>query len=116
MSRNHIHLASHLPDSHPVTAISGMPLINSCWFSADLIGLRPHSDILIYINLHRALSSGIKFFLSANGVVLTPGDEAGFIRPLLFEKVERAYIREGSLATHPIMPGSDELKRNPTIS
>ncbi|KAF7430726.1 hypothetical protein PC9H_006437 [Pleurotus ostreatus] len=94
MSRNHIHLASHLPDSQPFTAISG---------------LRPRSDILVYINLHLALSSGIKFFLSTNGVVLTPGNEAGFLHPSLFEKVERAYIRNGKLNTRPIMPRSDEL-------
>lgn len=111
MSRNHIHLASHLPDSQPVTAISGK-LINLCWFSypsADFLGLRPRSDILVYINLHLALSSGIKFFLSANGVVLTPGNEAGFLHPSLFEKVERTYIRNGKLTTRPIMPRSDEL-------
>ncbi|KAF9499559.1 tRNA 2'-phosphotransferase 1 [Pleurotus eryngii] len=94
MSRNHIHLANHLPNSQPVTAISG---------------LRPRSDILVYINLHLALSSGIKFFLSANGVVLTPGNEAGFLHPPLFEKVERAYIRNGKLTTRLIMPRSDEL-------
>ncbi|KAL4257852.1 KptA/TPT1 family protein [Pleurotus pulmonarius] len=93
MRRNHIHLASHLPqaDSHPVTAISG---------------LRPCSDILIYINLHLALSSGIRFFLSANGVVLTPGDEAGFLHPKLFKKVERLYMRDGKLATRPISMNS----------
>ncbi|KAG9223918.1 hypothetical protein CCMSSC00406_0004466 [Pleurotus cornucopiae] len=94
MNRNHIHLARHLPDSQPATAISG---------------LRAGSDIFVYINLHLALSSGIKFFLSANGVVLTPGDEAGLLHPRLFEKVERACIRNGHV-DRPITCHEDHVR------
>ncbi|KAG8887557.1 hypothetical protein FRB98_009463 [Tulasnella sp. 332] len=70
MQRNHIHLAKGLSGDGSV--ISGM---------------RASSTVLIYIDVARALASGIKFYVSANGVVLSPGDSRGFIPHTLFEKV-----------------------------
>ena len=52
--------------------------------------MRASSQILIFINLQKALDAGIKFFLSDNGVILTEGDGEGFLRPEFFEKVENA--------------------------
>ena len=52
--------------------------------------MRTSSQILIFIDLQKALDAGIKFFLSDNGVVLTEGDDKGFLRPEFFEKVENA--------------------------
>lgn len=73
MKRNHIHLAQGLPGHNGV--ISGM---------------RSSSQIFIYINIQAALSSGIQFFFSDNGVVLTAGDDKGFLKPEFFLRVENA--------------------------
>lgn len=68
MTRNHIHLAQ---------GIAGQNIIS---------GVRNSSQILIYIDLPSALSAGLKFYLSANGVVLSEGDENGFIKPEFFRR------------------------------
>jgi len=52
--------------------------------------MRTSSQILIFINLQKALDAGIKFFLSDNGVILTEGDGEGFLSTEFFEKVENA--------------------------
>lgn len=50
--------------------------------------MRQSSQILIYVDVQKALDAGIKFFLSSNGVVLTEGDERGFLSPEYFARVE----------------------------
>jgi 2'-phosphotransferase len=52
--------------------------------------MRSSSQIFIYINIQTALSSGIQFFFSDNGVVLTAGDDKGFLKPEFFLRVENA--------------------------
>jgi 2'-phosphotransferase len=52
--------------------------------------MRAASEILIYIDVDKAISAGVKFFLSANGVVLTEGDSRGFLDPQFFYRVENA--------------------------
>ncbi|KAF4593119.1 hypothetical protein EYR38_008829 [Pleurotus pulmonarius] len=69
MKRNHIHLAQGLVDEGVVS------------------GMRKSSAILILIDVEKALGDGIKFFLSANGVVLTEGDERGYLDPKYFKRV-----------------------------
>ncbi|KAJ8503061.1 hypothetical protein ONZ45_g11188 [Pleurotus djamor] len=69
MQRNHIHLAQGLVDEGVVS------------------GMRNSSQILILIDVPKALNDGIQFFLSANGVVLTEGDEDGFLAPKYFKRV-----------------------------
>ena len=49
--------------------------------------MRTSSQILIYIHVQKALDAGIKFWLSDNGVVLTEGDEKGYLPKRFFEKV-----------------------------
>ncbi|KAL5536819.1 TPT1 [Sanghuangporus sanghuang] len=75
MKRTHIHLAQHI--SH----IKGMKATP---------GLRNKSQVLIYVDLDKAIRAGIHFYLSANGVVLTKGDETGFLRPEYFQRVTDA--------------------------
>lgn len=72
MKRNHIHLAQGVPGEGVIS------------------GMRTSSQVLIFINLQKALDAGIKFFLSNNGVILTEGDDEGFLRPEFFERVENA--------------------------
>lgn len=50
--------------------------------------MRNSSQILIFVDVQKALDAGIKFYLSANGVVLTEGDSNGFLAPELFLRVE----------------------------
>jgi len=73
MNRQHIHLAQGLADELGV--ISGM---------------RKSSSVLIFLDVARALHAGIKFYISANEVVLTPGNERGFVPPEFFSRVEAA--------------------------
>ena len=64
MNRNNIHMVTQLPNVG--TIISGMR--NSC-------------DQIVVIDAHRAYNAGIKFYLSKNGVVLSPGNKDGHITP-----------------------------------
>jgi hypothetical protein len=52
--------------------------------------MRKSCQIIIYIDVQKALDSGLRFFLSTNGVVLSEGDENGFITPTYFKRVEYA--------------------------
>ncbi|KAH9924824.1 KptA family-domain-containing protein [Amylocystis lapponica] len=70
MTRNHIHLAQGVPGSGVIS------------------GMRNSSQILISIDVQKAIDAGIKFHMSMNGVVLTDGDAAGFLRPEFFSFVE----------------------------
>ncbi|KAF8625027.1 hypothetical protein AX17_006941 [Amanita inopinata Kibby_2008] len=72
MKRNHIHLAQDVPGDRVIS------------------GMRKSSQILIYINVQKAIDAGIDFYLSDNGVVLTEGDENGFIKPEYFHRVVTA--------------------------
>ncbi|KAK9875628.1 hypothetical protein WA026_009426 [Henosepilachna vigintioctopunctata] len=72
MGRNHIHFAQ-----------------NICNTSQAISGLRKNVEIYIYIDLAKALESGLKFFLSPNGVILSPGDQRGCIDAKFFLKVTK---------------------------
>jgi 2'-phosphotransferase len=52
--------------------------------------MRYSSQVLIFIDLEKALAAGIKFYLSANGVVLTKGNQEGVLPPEFFSRVENA--------------------------
>jgi hypothetical protein len=71
MNRQHIHLAQGLGQDGVIS------------------GMRASSRILIYINLAAAMRKDIKFYLSRNGVILTPGNEYGYLEPGFFQSVER---------------------------
>lgn len=50
-------------------------------------GFRSSSNVLIYIDLPRAMEEGgLKFYRSQNNVILTPGDANGFVSPRFFSK------------------------------
>ncbi|KAJ8405184.1 hypothetical protein AAFF_G00321750 [Aldrovandia affinis] len=69
MKRTHIHLAPGLPGGGGV--ISGM---------------RKNCDLVIYIDLHKAMTDGIPFYWSENRVLLTPGDSEGALAPRYFTR------------------------------
>lgn len=71
MARQHIHFAPALSLSeHHITP-------------------RPNSTLLIYLDLPKALEAGIKVYTSANGVILSPGDEKGVIGKEYWRLVEK---------------------------
>ena len=49
--------------------------------------MRSSCDVFIEINLAKAIEAGIKFFISNNGVILSPGNEEGFIPTEFFSSV-----------------------------
>ncbi|KAL0973861.1 hypothetical protein UPYG_G00212150 [Umbra pygmaea] len=80
MNRTHIHLARGLPGEDGV--ISGM---------------RKDCDLAIFIDVPKALSDGIQFFWSDNGVLLTPGDGEGKLLPRYFSRALRLRPTRGVL-------------------
>lgn len=66
MSRNHIHFAQSQ--------------------SADS-GVRKNATVFIFVDLNKALADSIPFFLSENGVILTPGNKDGILEPKYFKSV-----------------------------
>lgn len=69
MNRNHVHFAIGLPDD---------PNVKS--------GMRKSSQVFIYIDTHKAMQDGMRFYRSKNGVILSDGIN-GIIEPKYFEKV-----------------------------
>lgn len=70
MSRQHIHFSPG--ERGDANVISGM---------------RSSCQILIYIDVNKALADGIKFYKSYNNVILSPGDSSGYITTQYFAKV-----------------------------
>jgi 2'-phosphotransferase len=56
--------------------------------------MRTSSQVLIFVNLEKALAAGIKFYLSSNGVVLTPGNQLGFLETKFFARVEKIRMKK----------------------
>ncbi|KZV90412.1 hypothetical protein EXIGLDRAFT_616970 [Exidia glandulosa HHB12029] len=77
MNRQHVHLAQGLGGEEGV--ISGM---------------RKTSTVLVFLDVRKAMAAGLKFYLSENGVVLTPGDANGFVKPEFFSRVEESRTGE----------------------
>ena len=69
MARNHIHFATGLPGDDFVVS-----------------GMRGSSQVIIEVDLKRALQDGIPFYVSKNGVVLSPGINK-VIEPKYFKNV-----------------------------
>lgn len=87
MGRNHIHFASGLPAGFKSLAIDTASTEEK--EAAPVIsGMRKNSSILIYIDIRTALEAGIKFYISENGVILTEGNEKGFLSYEFFTRVE----------------------------
>ncbi|OWF37615.1 uncharacterized protein LOC110467255 [Mizuhopecten yessoensis] len=76
MGRNHIHFAAGEPGENGV--ISGM---------------RSSCEVVIRIDMEKALNDGLKFFRSANNVILCAGDKDGIIYPAYFDVVIQRHPR-----------------------
>jgi 2'-phosphotransferase len=56
-------------------------------------GIRVSCTVAIVIDVKRALADGVKFFVSANGVILTSGNADGFLEPKYFAAILDAKTR-----------------------
>ncbi|UJR25689.1 hypothetical protein I4U23_007040 [Adineta vaga] len=80
MNRTHIHFAPGLPTA-----------------SGVISGMRSSANLYIYIDMEKALKDGLKFFLSTNNVILSPGNEDGYIPTRYFRSVENSRGEKVSL-------------------
>lgn len=89
MKRNHIHLAQNVAGDGVISGAFIPPKESfiSNLISSGFTGMRSSSRVLIYIDVKKSLEAGIKFWLSENGVVLTEGDEKGFLPKRFFDRV-----------------------------
>lgn len=68
MSRSHVHFTiGHIGETH-VTS-----------------GMRSDCEIIVELDLKKALEGGLKFYYSTNNVVLTEGDDTGIVPPKYFK-------------------------------
>merc|ERR1712071_496934 len=72
MKRQHMHLTASDRVDKSIGVISGF---------------RGSCEVLIYIDMPAAISSGIKFYVSENNVILSPGNDQGLLPSKFFEKV-----------------------------
>tara|TARA_R110002003_G_scaffold1005_3_gene21970 strand:+ start:6088 stop:6846 length:759 start_codon:yes stop_codon:yes gene_type:complete len=87
MGRNHIHFASGLPAGFRSLAVDTASTEEK--EAAPVIsGMRKNSTVLVYIDIQAALAAGIHFYISENGVILTEGNEQGFLSYEFFKRVE----------------------------
>jgi 2'-phosphotransferase len=70
MARNHIHMAIGKPNDNEV--ISGM---------------RSSCEVIVEVNMAKAISDGVPFYVSNNKVILCPGDDKGALYPKYFRSV-----------------------------
>lgn len=73
-SRQHIHLT---------TGFSGEGEVKS--------GMRTNCQIVVHVDVKKAMQDGIKFWISKNGVILTEGDEKGVIPAKYIIKGDNLY-------------------------
>ncbi|XP_044439750.1 tRNA 2'-phosphotransferase 1 isoform X1 [Triticum aestivum] len=78
MARLHVHFSSGLPsDGGVISGTNGLPSS----------GMRSGANILIYLNVRKALQDGMKLYISDNKVILTEGFD-GVVPIKYFEKIE----------------------------
>lgn len=88
MGRNHIHFASGLPANF--APIDKAVLESGAATAPVISGMRVSSTILVFLDIKKALSAGIKFWRSDNGVILSEGDQSkeGLVGVEFFQRVE----------------------------
>jgi len=87
MTRNHVHFASGLPSGfEPLDGANDTQ--SEAQKEPVISGMRNSSSILVFIDLKKALEGGLKFWRSANGVILSDGDEKGVVPIAYFQRVE----------------------------
>ena len=136
MTRGHVHFAAGLPEKVRVAAAKaakrkvgtgatggddvergdeaaeegGEEIVNDAGREEVISGWRLSSQLLIYINVSKALErEDLKWWRSANGVILSEGNEQGLVPLDVFERV---VDRKGALGI--IWENGQALKEVPT--
>jgi 2'-phosphotransferase len=94
MTRNHIHFASGLPAGFK-TLDEAADAANEVKKEPIISGMRKSSNVLIFIDIRKALEGGIKFWRSANGVILSDGNDEGVLPVEYFKRVEQRKAGQG---------------------
>ncbi|KAF2738757.1 hypothetical protein EJ04DRAFT_509329 [Polyplosphaeria fusca] len=103
MGRNHIHFAAGLPKGF-TSVVDGAEEEEEKEQPPVISGMRKSSTVLVYVDVDAALEAGIKFFVSENGVVLSEGNEKGFLPYEFFRRVESRKKRGGVLMKDGVLP------------
>jgi len=82
-------MAKGLPESGIISGMS-VKMIDILRLTC-IIGMRQSATVHIYVDVEKAMSQGIKFYLSANEVILCPGNQEGYIAPELFKTVSARF-------------------------
>ncbi len=94
MSRNHIHFASGLPAGFKTLA-EASDTTDEIKKEPVISGMRNTSSVLIFVDIRQALEGGIKFWRSANGVILSDGNDSGVLPVEFFKRVEERRLGQG---------------------
>ncbi|XP_071441350.1 tRNA 2'-phosphotransferase 1 [Hetaerina americana] len=81
MRRTHIHFAPGVPGDLKVTS-----------------GIRSDCEVVIFMNVQKLLEDKIPLFVSANGVILSPGNNFGVIQPTYFKEVK--FVHHAAVKMH----------------
>jgi len=87
MTRTHVHFASGLPEGFKDLK-DGTEDMRERHSEPVISGMRNTSSVLIYLDIKKALTAGLKFWRSKNGVILSNGNEANIVPLEFFERVE----------------------------
>jgi len=71
MGRNHVHFGTGVPEDD----------------KGVVSGMRKDAELLIFVDVAKALREGLKWWVSENGVVLTEGDERGLVETRFWRRV-----------------------------
>ncbi|KAF4555656.1 RNA 2'-phosphotransferase-like protein [Elsinoe fawcettii] len=92
MTRQHVHFAAGLPKGFKsisdIDAAAEASLQEKAAVAPVISGMRNSSTILIFIDIKKALEDGLKFWKSANDVLLTEGNDDGLVPLTYFKRVE----------------------------
>lgn len=69
--------------------------------------------VTIHINTAKALSAGIKFYLSSTGVVLTSGNEFGILEPQFFKQVVITEVEKEPVLGWGMLMGQETTDNTP---
>ena len=89
MTRNHVHFATG-PELEAVLAEcagEGKGKVPGLGDGKVISGMRRDAQVLIYIDLKRALAAGCPFWMSENGVILSEGPGGNMVPSEFFDVV-----------------------------
>jgi 2'-phosphotransferase len=87
MGRNHVHFASG-PERGAMLDQQELKLKDMMAKDAVVSGMRGDAEVLIYVDVGRAMKAGMEWYVSENGVILTEGEGKGEEVPSELQETE----------------------------